>query len=572
MSDTLKLANSIWPNGMKVDSDGHAVFYPLGTKKIKVPTLSSEWPKGDTLVSPFVYKDDKLVGFVDTKALKVFKNTAIYLPYEHIEAEFSAINKGQLQIHAPNATTKKASWKNSGMEDIPEAQYKYKGCTTVTDVNKLANYDYLADIANGTWSEPLWDLRHGNEMFNNCSTLRAFESDLPSLEGGYEMFANCANLTSFNSDLSSLTNGFNMFNYCENLSEFDTDLPNLTNGNEMFAWCTKLTTFYSDLPSLTNGEKMFISCTNLSEFSSDLSSLEDGYDMFQYCSNLYSFYSDLPSLTNGRFMFSRCGNLESFSSDLSSLTDGYYMFYYCTNLESFYSDLSSLTNGERMFYQCYNLTKFNSDSSGSPVNLSSLTNGYSMFAYSKLSSFSSDLSSLTEGDEMFKRCTNLTSFDSDLSSLEDGYDMFSGCKLDTASVQNIADTINTVTGWSSIDVGIGNSEPNEQEDAAFNKMASKGWTVYVNGSDEYTPTSPAAITTLDETGQEITTPIPFWAKPVQSDEEHAKYTDSEGNFFNILGAQFIYGDDLSTYGMFTCEADAAANMRLTPYIKPIEKQ
>jgi hypothetical protein len=30
-----------------------------------------------------------------------------------------------------------------------------------------------------------------------------------------------------------------------------------------------------------------------------------------------------------------------------------------------------------------------------------------------------------------------------------------------------------------------------------------------------------------------------------------------------LGGQFIYGDDLSTYGMFTCEDDAAANMGLT---------
>jgi hypothetical protein len=77
MSDTLNLANSIWPNGMKVDSDGHAVFYPLGTNKIEVPTSSSEWPKGNKLVSPFVYQDDKLVGFVDTKALKVSKNTTI---------------------------------------------------------------------------------------------------------------------------------------------------------------------------------------------------------------------------------------------------------------------------------------------------------------------------------------------------------------------------------------------------------------------------------------------------------------------------------------------------------------
>ena len=65
-------------------------------------------------------------------------------------------------------------------------------------------------------------------------------------------------------------------------------------------------------------------------------------------------------------------------------------------------------------------------------------------------------------------------------------------------------------------------------------MVSKGWTVYVNGS-EYTPTSPAAITTLDENGEEITTPITFWAKPVQTNEEHARYVDAEGNFFNIIG-------------------------------------
>ena len=207
------------------------------------------------------------------------------------------------------------------------------------------------------------------------------------------------------------------------------------------------------------------------------------------------------------------------------------MFFECRNLTSFSSDLSSLTNGGNMFYNC-----------------------------TKLTSFNSDLSSLTEGRYMFDGCSNLTSFNSDLSSLTDGNYMFWACKLDTPSVQNIADTINTING--TIYIGIGNSTPNTAETTAFNTIASKGWTVYVNGS-KYTPTSPAAITTLDENGEEITTPIPFWAKPVLSDEEHAQYTDSEGNFYNILGAQFIYGDDLSTYGMFTSLEDAQAQMRLT---------
>ena len=97
-------------------------------------------------------------------------------------------------------------------------------------------------------------------------------------------------------------------------------------------------------------------------------------------------------------------------------------------------------------------------------------------------------------------------------------------------------------------------------------MVSKGWTVYVNGSSSSDMWNPTSLIPID--GEEITTTIPFLAKPVPSDEEHAQYTDAQGNFFNILGGQFIYGDDISTYGMFTCEEDAAANMRLTPYIKP----
>ena len=73
MLDTLKLANSIWPNGMKTDSEGYACFYPLGDNKTPIPTSSSEWTKGNKLISPFVYQDDKLVGFCDTKAMTVSK-------------------------------------------------------------------------------------------------------------------------------------------------------------------------------------------------------------------------------------------------------------------------------------------------------------------------------------------------------------------------------------------------------------------------------------------------------------------------------------------------------------------
>lgn len=193
--------------------------------------------------------------------------------------------------------------------------------------------------------------------------------------------------------------------------------------------------------------------------------------------------------------------------------------------------------------------------------LGDLTHGSGMFyGCTNLVSFSSDLSNLAHGEGMFNNCTNLATFTSDLLSLTNGAQMFTNCKLDTASVQHIADTINTYSG--PIHIGIGNTTPNEQEEAAFNAMVDKGWIVYVDvygGNPSYW--NPTSLIPID--GEEQQTPIPFWAKPVPSDEKHAHYTDAEGNFYDILGGNFIYGDNLENYGMFTSLEDAAANMRLT---------
>ena len=103
------------------------------------------------------------------------------------------------------------------------------------------------------------------------------------------------------------------------------------------------------------------------------------------------------------------------------LTDCYYIFY-MTSLSEFSSDLSSLTKGVDMFMGCDNLNSFSSD-------LSSLTNGTRMFwNCQNLSEFSSKLPSLTDGGGMFSVCSKLTSFSSDLSSLTDGNYMFNYCE------------------------------------------------------------------------------------------------------------------------------------------------
>lgn len=63
-------------------------------------------------------------------------------------------------------------------------------------------------------------------------------------------------------------------------------------------------------------------------------------------------------------------------------------------ITSWKGDLSSLTNGYNMFARCPNLTKFYGD-------LSSLINGNGMFYYSPVEHFSSNLGNLVNGYQMF---------------------------------------------------------------------------------------------------------------------------------------------------------------------------
>ena len=80
-------------------------------------------------------------------------------------------------------------------------------------------------------------------------------------------------------------------------------------------------------------------------------------------------------------------------------------------MTEFDSDLSSLTNGYEMFSHVYDLKSFKGD-------LNSLTNGKWMFYLcDRLETFAGDLSSLTNGEEMFYNCKKLGTFTGDLHSL-----------------------------------------------------------------------------------------------------------------------------------------------------------
>ena len=447
-----------------------------------------------------------------------------------------------------NYTTKTAALKAT-VADISKLKVKGKDvATSVKHPNDTREVITENDLW-GSWAEITKDgeiIFHDDEVTNpNASNWSAWNSNIAKVEdnkaytGEIDYYGDLTNLALYaNIQTEKIKNGRYMFYNCSALKTFTSDLSSLTNGYSMFYNCSALTAFTGDsdgspvnLSSLTNGNCMFMNCPNLTSFTSDLSSLDDGQQMFYQCENLTNFASDLSSLTSGYEMFYQCKNLKTFNSDLSSLTDGWNMFNNCSKLTNFTSDLSSLTDGWNMFYGC-----------------------------SYLTTFTSDLSSLTDGSQMFYNCSKLTNFASDLSSLTSGYNMFYGCQLDTESIMHIAETIKTESN-KTIHIGIGNTTPTAEETELLTEIHNKGWKVYVNGWTSDNIFTPTATTPID--GEEVTTPIPYWAKPQETDEEHAEYVGEDGKFYIILGGNYIFVDDPETYGLFTSLEDAAANMRLT---------
>ena len=256
-------------------------------------------------------------------------------------------------------------------------------------------------------------------------------------------------------------------------------------------------------------------------------------------------YWQTDGLTDGYCMFNSCTNLTSFSSDLSSLTLGDGMFQSCSKLISFTSDLSNLTSGYHMFFSCSQLTSFSSDSSGSPVNLSSLTGGNNMFA----------------------NCTNLTSFSSDLSSLTNGSSMFNSCKIDAQSVANIVHTLPTHETNGNITIGIG-CDDTEADQLLFaqecdcdtwqellDDFSAKNWTVTFQCNGRPT-------TTYNMRRGET---LPIYAKLEEvTDEKHAQYTSQDGSkFYNI---DYFHSTNGSTegYDVFSSLEEAISTYNVTP--------
>ena len=477
----------------------------LGEIKTPIPDGATvQWPEGDALVGNFVYKDGLISAFVDTKALVINESKTTTFPYDYVNIHLDSILEDEMNIEGgAKPEYLIVSFGTGNSGDTIVLGTKYINCVNLNDVKAIEQNYKTVDIIDGVWNESLENYVGDSSSSSNQDAGMFCYSDI----------------VTFNSNLNSLEYGGYMFCGCSYLTSFEVPLPNLKRGANMFSYFHR-------------------------------SNILDDREA-RACTSLTSFKSKLPKMTIGDFMFCGCGSLTTFESELPELSSATRMFGAHTPTGFGTSSFSA---------QACPITTFN-------IDVPKLSSARSMFyACNTLTSFNGNLSSLKNGQEMFYGCSSLTSFNGNLSSLTNGQDMFRGCYLDTQSVKNISETINTITSRSEINIGIGGRTPSDEERLYFTEISNRGWLTLVNGS-AYNPMQPASVMTLDENEQEIEIPIPFYAKSIASNEENASHVDENGNFFRILGAQFIYGDDLSTYAMFTCEADAAAQMRLTPYIK-----
>lgn len=381
------------------------------------------------------------------------------------------------------------------------------------DLSSLTSVFGLVDGCKNltSFTGSLFSLKNGNEMFSNCPNLTSFDASLDSLMYANRMFKD-TQITTFNNNMPLLTEAVEMFSNTP-IRMFYSSLENLENGSRMFADCTLLSTSTEDeieeinegeqdeeiinslnleCPSLKIGDEMFINDTALTACNLEANNLHQATSMFKD-SGIKHFTGSIDSIINGTSMFENSEISYFDIKNLNHLTIADKMFKE-NMLEDWSIPMPSLQSAEEMFAaSAQNETpeeplppsegegegedEGNEDDNLEPLPPSSLPEELPddmptfneseipveptveeevvskiVDSNSLLTTFISELGSLTNGSKMFKNCKNLTSFVSTLPSLIIGDEMFSGCKLDADSVIRIANSLPDLGG--SITLGI----------------------------------------------------------------------------------------------------------------------
>lgn len=156
MNDTLY---NIWPNGIKEDANGNAIFYPLGDNKTTIPDgVDKTWPEGNALIGNFVFKNGFLNGFVDTKALIPNPSRTTTMPYDYIKIHLDNIKENDITINTPNCEYCSITFGEGGT--------KYKNCTSLAKIKEIDPDFLINDIENGVWYQSLESLKSAGTVTN----------------------------------------------------------------------------------------------------------------------------------------------------------------------------------------------------------------------------------------------------------------------------------------------------------------------------------------------------------------------------------------------------------------------
>ena len=195
---------TLWPN-----TDGN-----LGNIKVQIPTGidDDKWPEGDALVGNFVYKDGKLVGFVDTKALIVNDSKTTTINYDCVDIELPNIGESDLTIsrgtrskyfnvrYGTTFVVNPPSGGDDGFDDEGGGEYGEP------EIQMLST----ADIQRLKSSRKIIDNTCYNTSLQNIGTANTALIGRSNDNGGASFFENCE-LEEFSSSLANVTNGSRMF-------------------------------------------------------------------------------------------------------------------------------------------------------------------------------------------------------------------------------------------------------------------------------------------------------------------------------------------------------------------------
>lgn len=194
--------------------------------------------------------------------------------------------------------------------------------------------------------------------------------------------------------------------------------------------------------------------------------IEDAEGMFFGQSAINNIKIDFPNVKNMSYMFAYCQGLESIESTFSSVTGENLLYGSVTQ-----------NSAANPFYNCHNIKTFK-------CNFPKLVSNSAAIGIfnqlPKVETIESDLSSLTDGNDLFATNICLTNLNCNFSSLNSANNLCPKAKLTVESVKNIANNIKPHdSGTHKISLGI-NLNTNEgysisEHKEHIDRIVDKGW-------------------------------------------------------------------------------------------------